>query len=722
MSTDPRYIPLFELEEVLFDKLTGQPLSAGVVNFWEDQQRTTPKEVFRISGTSPNYTFVSLGAQLTLSNIGTFVDGSDTPIVVYAYPFAADGVTVEKYYVTVESALGAPQFVRENVPYVAPSVDPEGDLARTENQIANPQFVEVLFNPDNVLSLAVSGSGTVTPIAPDWDLVTSGSGTVTIQRVAPISSIVTQPPYVLNINSSGGVSSLAIRQRLTQSPRLFAGGNVYGSFVARGFGGGTPVLTMTYTKSTGGVVTIAQGAVRNDGTFATIHGAETVSANNTDPATTGYVDISLVIPVNTQVEVTSFMLVPVDSDVTDLVEVIYPQESTARQIDHLFHYYKPQLEFKPISNLLTGWDFPLNPAQRGTGFTVTQPANTGQGEYTWDQTICGRSGANFTVARNTVYGGFQFTSTAANTSLYMMQYLSGEQAKKLIGTSLSVNVFGFSANASNVTMRVYLFRAPSTAAFPTLPNALGTMTTSGLFTLTAANWTLIPRSSLDTATATLAHATSGAVVRSDSVDYGFSGWEIVTESEIANTDKFAVVVTFFMPTSGTECVMNSISVVPGDIPTRPAPQTPDEVLRECQFYFENSKNLNVLITANGVESALYRQQSVVQIGGANLQLWPRSFGIEYNTVKRSAPVVTLYAENGTINNVTGYIYSEGVQINTGNIASTNWTQSSNGNKAIQFLSNYVNNAAGFISFGHLIGNTSEAFISFHYQADARIGI
>ena len=46
MAIDPLYIPLFTIEEVILDKDTGLPLSGGVVKFFRDSQRATPKDVF----------------------------------------------------------------------------------------------------------------------------------------------------------------------------------------------------------------------------------------------------------------------------------------------------------------------------------------------------------------------------------------------------------------------------------------------------------------------------------------------------------------------------------------------------------------------------------------------------------------------------------------------------------------------------------------------------
>ncbi len=115
MAINPLYIPLFTIEEVILDKDSGLPLSGGVVSFYRDSQRLSPKEIYKITGSSPDYSFISMGAVLTLGISGTFVDDNGDPFVPYAYPYDANG-ELDLYYVTVESEGGVPQFVREAVP------------------------------------------------------------------------------------------------------------------------------------------------------------------------------------------------------------------------------------------------------------------------------------------------------------------------------------------------------------------------------------------------------------------------------------------------------------------------------------------------------------------------------------------------------------------------------------------------------------------------------
>ncbi len=113
---DTRYVPFYNLEQYFVDKDTGEPLSSGVVTFYVDTQRSTAKSVYMISGSSPNYTFTDIGNQLTLSSVGTFVDEDGNPIVVYGYPYDANG-DPQLYYVTVYSSDDVFQLDVEATPY-----------------------------------------------------------------------------------------------------------------------------------------------------------------------------------------------------------------------------------------------------------------------------------------------------------------------------------------------------------------------------------------------------------------------------------------------------------------------------------------------------------------------------------------------------------------------------------------------------------------------------
>jgi hypothetical protein len=55
---DSRFICTSDLDTYYVDKTTGQPMSGGIVTFYEDENRTVLKSVYQITGTPPDYTYV----------------------------------------------------------------------------------------------------------------------------------------------------------------------------------------------------------------------------------------------------------------------------------------------------------------------------------------------------------------------------------------------------------------------------------------------------------------------------------------------------------------------------------------------------------------------------------------------------------------------------------------------------------------------------------------
>ena len=203
MAISPLYIPDFFIETLLIDKVSGEPLSGGIVTFYQDNQRTTLKPVYQITGTYPNYTFTELANPMVLSLVGDFVDSLGNPVVPYFYPYDASGVE-ERYYITVTNSALVAQFTREAIPYIPDSGSSSTNLTNAENTISNPQFTEVLFVDNGPHSYTVTGTNTVTPVAPNWDLITTGTGTVTVTREASISTVApSNPIYALKIATTG---------------------------------------------------------------------------------------------------------------------------------------------------------------------------------------------------------------------------------------------------------------------------------------------------------------------------------------------------------------------------------------------------------------------------------------------------------------------------------------------------------------------------------------
>lgn len=725
MAIDPHFIPAFSIEDVLLDKDTGAPLSGGLVYFEQDNNRGVLKPIYQITGTSPDYSYTQLPNPMELSSIGTFEDALSNPVIPYFYPFDALG-NPEYYYVRVTSSAGEPQFVREAVPYIPQELNPSESAVSFTNELSNPQFAEVSFDT-SVASYTYNFSAATLEtieIAPNWNIVVSGTGTVTVSQSRPIGSLnrPTNAGTLLNINSSG-VSYLRLQQRLYGSPNLFGSGYLSGYFIAKTFGASSSVIRMYYSQSNG---TVTNQEIVNKTLPAT--GAYTVCSGNAEiPVSTSaedfpdaYVSIEIDIPLSTNIEITSIQAVSTGAN--SIAEVPYDEQSNNRQIDYLFHYYQPQLNYKPIPSLLTAWDFPLNPAQAlGHSLNITTTA-----AYIWDQTISNSVVGNVAVVQSSITSGLQATTANNNEAFYLMQYLDGAQAKEILGTTLSANISAFRTQAGGeVTVKVYLYSGRSAASFPTLPTSLGTVAADGTFTLTAANWTLIPRSNLGQASGTLSTVNTGDYSQLNDVeDLQFNGWELTDAAQIADTNKFAIVVTFSCPTTGTVVTVDSISLVKGDIPTRPAAQTFDQVLEECQYYYEKNYD-NSVIPGTSAAGGLVAQQVTNPMTGTvtvgTVSLIARAFGFNYNTVKRSTtPTVTLYSPNtGTSARVYGVIFNNGASIQAQDVVTTVWTQTYRNSKGCSFI---PNTAGAVFTSGSVTRNESEAYIVFHYTVDARLGI
>lgn len=206
MSLDPDFFIAPNVQENFVDKDTGAPLVNGTITYYKDDARTTPKDVFVLTGTPPNYTYTNIGNVVTLNNAGaTSYMGADTRI--YYFPYDDDGV-LELYYLVVESATAVLQETREAWPNIlgASSEGDNGDSAFS-NYIPNGQF-----NLHNDLPNGGSIAGQVTPIAyGNWTFEQpAGSDavdTVTFTRFASyVDNPESHPRYALRVVNSGGGS------------------------------------------------------------------------------------------------------------------------------------------------------------------------------------------------------------------------------------------------------------------------------------------------------------------------------------------------------------------------------------------------------------------------------------------------------------------------------------------------------------------------------------
>jgi hypothetical protein len=262
----------------------------------------------------------------------------------------------------------------------------------------------------------------------------------------------------------------------------------------------------------------------------------------------------------------------------------------------------------------------------------------------------------------------------------------------------------------------------STAVFPILPATIGTINADGTFNLTSANWSLIARSGLPQPQFILNPI--GSIN-----DYGFSGFGL-NSAQFNDSNKFAIVTTFQYGVTASVLTVESISVVPGDLPCRPAVKSFDEVVRQCQYYYETNYNLGITPGTATTTGALTFEQPFTSIQTslspivANESFGAGNIQVQYKTIKRATlipPVPTFYAPDGSIGNLlfSSYPGTGGPNSQDVNIFSR-WTLINQNNFSFTLLPNsrtpiYTQSA----------GNPSqilEATATFFYVADARLGV
>ena len=177
------------------------------------------------------------------------------------------------------------------------------------------------------------------------------------------------------------------------------------------------------------------------------------------------------------------------------------------------------------------------------------------------------------------------------------------------------------------------------------------------------------------------------------------------------------------PGNKDHLILDKISLVPNDFAVESPPKAFDQVIEECQFYYEKSYDQGTLAGVASDVSALRRSQTAAWNDNLTNVWFSASFQFEYNTVKRGIPAIVTYNSfNGTANEARVNCYNTGALVVTADpstAASTNWTRFV-GTKSVLFAANnglqYGALAQGLQAFN----NSAE--VRFNYTADARLGI
>lgn len=726
------------LDQTFFDKDTGLPLANGTLTFVSAADHSTPKQVYQLTGAFPNYSYISLGTVITLSSIGTIQNSGGDNVALYLYPFQGEpgenDTDIELYFITCRNSGGVQQWTRDAWPNLTTGNDPLESTIPITNQISNSQFSRTLLNKGQAMTISVTTSDTCT-IAPDWFLEYSGTGNIIVQQI-PITGtaqVVTNPPYALDINVGSGVTNCKLVQRMYNNSGLWTSTSgrpayISGLMVGQNMAAGTAGATMFFRESSG---TNATNPVQilaasfGTGVYSLNSGVsnQVPASTNTIDSDTAYIDIYIAIPSSTHIRLTSIQAIPTaDANAGNQSE--YDQDSSNREQALMGDYYIPRLEYKPIPSILVGWDFPLNPAQAFPSPASEVPLQNAA-DYIWDQTIAGRTGASVSFQRNSTTGGLQFVTTDTNNAFYILQYLDGNTAKKIIQQRLSVMINSYKSSAGNaVTMRVFLLRAPNATLFPTSPGTqVVTINPDGTILSKAAGWTEIPRSNLTTATvSSLGILAANTQLASSNYNYGFNGWQITDVGELSDTNKFAIVITWAYQSVSTAITINACGCCYGDIPSLPAPQSRQEVYDDCAYYFENTYQPGVAVgTATTVGQQMFSARTLNT--ALSSSVLPTSFTVSY-IHKRANPNISFYSPStGTIDKLFVAVNENGTSGGFGDpkdiTVSTGW----NVYDTSVDRTNYLSIAPAVPIANALTGvlQNYEAIHAFHNVIDARIG-
>lgn len=723
------------LQQYFVDKDTGLPLASGWVYFWQDTNRNSLKPVYQLTGSPPNYQMVALANPLQLSNTGTFIDDNGNDIAVYYCPFDDFG-NVDNYFVQVFSSnvngvippTAQPQFTRENWPNVNDGNNPS-DLKKVSgvtNIISNPQFEDVLFDPAYIFESPFSGSGTtVLSIAPGWDLeiVHTNSGSVTIKRNALAGSAQneTNPPYSLSITGNPNISNLYLRQRFSGNPNIWATQFISNAYLASSvtLSPASHTIEMYYRPSAGAYsganpFLLLTGSNPN-GYWSTIQNTVLMPAgDNTQVGGTGYVDILVKLNNVATNEITSIQIASLADDIAN---VSYEEEPIARQTDHLFHYYKPQLEYKPIPSYLVGWDFALNPAQFFGDSVPAQAVGANKSFYAWDQTIIFQStNSGVSVSRTAADGSIKINADQA-TQLAVIQYLDTTQAIELLSGKMAVNIVGSASASYTGVVSLYACTDATLPDMNSNNSIVLTLNADGSLATTNGTWDVVSKNGLPITYLGLT---------TTQTEFNFNGWD-GTIGNLASTAKFfAIVISFPQLAQNDYITLNSVSLCRGDIATVPAPKTADETLRDCERYFEKSYSSNVAVfpapPVSTMANAIAAPQNWVANDATHIQATATSFNLNFRTLKRSAsPTVKLYSPiSGTSANTRMRGYVNQINVFDTEQATTVWTQTV-GDKSVSFQAAATSaNISVTTAIG--AGQPISMYILYQYTADARLGI
>lgn len=597
-------------------------------------------------------------------------------------------------------------------------------LLTAENLITNPQFSDIYFTSPYIFTQGSSGTYTV-PIGPGWNLILTGAGTTTISQTSISGSgyptNVPYSPYFLTIANSGW-TSVILQQRFSNNGAIFSNGAIAISFLAFSNGSAQP-LSVNYVDSNGTTINPPLFPTTSilTGSFNAYNNAVNVSSS-TNPTTgaNAFVNINFVLPPSGTMTLTNIQLtgqsVPLPGDFSNSSIQPFEEITYERTVDQEFHVYKNSILIRPKSSILTGWSFDLNPFQFNTTTVTTVAPLT---SYIADQTILHQtagsqlqSGSAAPIERF----GLQIQPVvgATQTRLALIQYIDPSTVLPYWGGILSSLVRMAMVSNVSSTVRIKMRLIWSTA----LPGTIGNTEPIASWPansdpVMSNNWVAV--SPINDPIYTLP---SG-----NYFNYAFNGFQLPPNTSSGETMTLGIMIYTMDNMSATApvdyVIFDKISLVPNEFAIDANPETFDQVLRQCQYYYEKSYDYFTLPgTASNSSGALSKIQQVIADPVGNVMyLNPSILEISFKSVKRAAPLMKIYNIAGTVNSSAWFYYTSGSVTQSGNaVFSSNWSslETSTSNAT------YKGIGASLLTPPPFSGN-SYGFAQFHYSANACLG-
>ncbi len=600
----------------------------------------------------------------------------------------------------------------------------------SENQISNGQFTQTSF----VSPLSITSSGTYN-IAPDWQLILTGTGTATVTKIALNGADVNvgNPPYALQFITAGWTGAV-LQQTFHNNGGIFATvtgqqyGIIYTSLIAEAIDNNYPLTVLYIPSTTSGPsipdlmqVTVGQNVYQEFDRAIVL----TASAN-VQTSDIASVTIQITLQNNGKINIAGISVsgqsTPWSAGSPTPSGIYFPQETTERQIDHLFHYYKDALLRQPKDSLLTGWQFGMNPWQ----FTTTALTNVLDNRYTADQTIIIQQGFVTGAVNNNVAVGqgtaaqnraFQVSAVTANNEFAILQYIDPYTIGPYWGQVVSSMVkakFNTAHATTAPKIKMLLAYRSTLPALATQLTPVATWTT-GDKPVFSAGWTEI-KCNNDPAY----QLTSGIA------EYAFDGFQL--PASIGDDMTLAVMVYTVGKTNQASVadfvLFEDVSLIPNDFSLPSNQLTWDETLRRCQYYYEKSYDYGTLL---GNATAVGRKgyNGVLVNTGSSptffTQMYGFGFEITYKQTKREIPSMRFWSPNtGTVDKVQSSLYIHTSATNADFTFSTNYNIESqstdNANITPTVAGLLLINSSGSSSFA---GWGASIFL--HYEADSRLG-